>query len=383
MDWEAGLDAMSVGWVLAVRIEDGAFGPCLRREAASRLRGGTIPRPRSTPENDEENEDTKQKRQRKVEMAQQMQFLRHEIGELLRHDPQTLICLVGEMGVSVIKVAALVRAHDNNNKDNNEDKEKDKEDVDKEGNKAQSRRAKGAGCGSKKSALVELDGDWDWAWVGGHGGKSQEAAIARGGWQEATSVGGIRETTRAEVGNWRGLRNGHGGMEAALGMWGRQENEREREKERGKRGKWHLAEREEGRRGGYLENKKTRAGMGSWRGPRDGHGGMEAAFMKRGCQEKMREEKLRGGALVGGDMEQGQVGAAAGKPPGALRTAVVVAVAMMVVLLKAQQETAEQQRDTIQAKNMKETEREMAQEHRQTLADWIKKGGEGAGLKDD
>ena len=105
--------------------------------------------------------------------------------------------------------------------------------------------------------------------------------------------------------------------------------------------------------------------------------------MKRGWQETMREEKLRGGALVVGDMEQGQVGTAAGKPPGALRAAVVVAVAMMVVLLKAQQETAEQQRDTIQAKNMKETEREMAQEHRQTLADWIKKGGEGAGLKDD
>ena len=373
---------MCVGWVMAIRIEDGACGPRLRREAASHLRGGSIPKPRSTTENDEENEDAKQTRQRNEEEAQEKDWVRRQVGELVRNDPQTLISVVGEFGASDAGIASYARgvwAQDNKNKD----KEKDKEDDDKEGDDTQRRRAKGGGCGTANSALVELDGGWDWAWVVNRRAEPREPAFSVYGKGDTKMEGGRPEKLRAGSGLCRGHRDGHWDMEVASGMGGRKENEREREKERGKRGKWHLAEREGKRRGGYLENKKTRAGMGSWRGPRDGHGGVEAASMKRGRHETTREEKLRGDTREGGCKELGLERAAAGTSPGAVRAVVVVAMALMVVLLKAQQETAEQQKNTRQAKNRKEAEREMAQEHRQTLADWIKKGGEGAGLKDD
>ena len=60
----------------------------------------------------------------------------------------------------------------------------------------------------------------------------------------------------------------------------------------------------------------------------------------------------------------------------------VVAVALIMVLLKAQQGMAEQN-GTKYDKHMKGMKRGMAKVQRQELKDWIKRGGEGAGMKED
>ena len=85
---------------------------------------------------------------------------------------------------------------------------------------------------------------------------------------------------------------------------------------------------------------------------------------------------------MGGDMEQGQGGTGVGTSPSALGAAVVVAVALIMVLLKAQQGMAEQN-GTQHDKHMQGMKRGMAKVQRQELKDWIKRGGEGAGMKED